>query len=99
MTKFSANAVLVITVAMPVVLFALLSAAGLPLRIAVLVAVVLGWSLSISWARTASPGARSGNEGERAATVKVAVRFGWICPAVLVGLTWAAWSLALRWHG
>jgi len=96
MTKSSANAVLVIAVVAPVVIFALLAGAGLPHHVAALVAVILGWSLSMSWARAAGSAALSGDQVERAQALKVAVRFGWICPALLVGLTWQRGILRSR---
>jgi hypothetical protein len=72
-----ATALLLMALVLPVALFWLLrSRARLNGLVAAGIAVAAGWSLNFAWAFVAHE------------SVPIAARFGWICPAVLVFLTW-----------
>ena len=72
-----ATALLITAFVLPVVLFWLLrSRARLNGLIAAGIAVAIGWAINFAWASAAHE------------SVPIAARFGWVCPAVLVLLTW-----------
>ena len=72
-----ATALLVTALVLPVVLFWLLtSRASLNSLVAAGIAVASGWAMNFAWASVAHE------------SVPIAARFGWVCPAVLVLLTW-----------
>lgn len=72
-----ATALLLAALVLPVVLFWLLrSRARLNGLVAAVIAAAAGWALSFSWASVAHE------------SIPVAARLGWVCPAVLVLLTW-----------
>jgi putative flippase GtrA len=72
-----ATALLLTALVLPVVLYWLLrSRVRLSDPIAAGVAVAAGWILNFAWAFAAHE------------STQIAARFGWICPAVLVLLTW-----------
>lgn len=70
-----ANALLIVALVLPIVWFLLLRS-RLRLAVAAATAVVAGWALNLAWAFTAHESAA------------IAAAFGWVCPSVLVGLTW-----------
>ena len=49
-------------------------------------AIATGWVLNVAWAMASRATATGGGN-----TVSIAAYFGWLCPAVLVLLTWLAW--------
>jgi hypothetical protein len=72
-----ATALLLTALVLPVALFWLLkSRTRLSDLIAAAVAVVAGWAINLAWASVAHE------------SIPIAARFGWVCPAVLVLLTW-----------
>jgi hypothetical protein len=94
--KSTATLLLLAALAAPIALFWLLaSRTAVGVAPAAAIAVAAGWALNIAWAsavqRTAS------GDASQAGTLKIAVRFGWICPLVLAGLTWLV--LRLFAHG
>ncbi|MCJ0826357.1 hypothetical protein MQC88_10410 [Luteimonas sp. 50] len=80
-----ANALLLIALALPVVLFWLLkSQPRLRAWTPAAVSIAVGWLLSVAWAVAAHE------------NVAIAGAFGWVCPAVLVALTWLAWRFTKK---
>lgn len=72
-----ANVLLVIAIVLPVALFWLFKMRSrLNGLVAAAIAVAAGWALNFAWASIAHE------------SPDIALRFGWICPAVLVALTW-----------
>lgn len=72
-----ATAVLITVLVLPVVLFWLLKSRSRLSGFAVAsISVLVGWALNFAWASNA-------NE-----YIEIATRFGWICPTVMVALTW-----------
>jgi hypothetical protein len=85
MENLSATLLLVAGLVLPVVVFWLLrSRAHLNGWFAAAIAVVAGWAINFAWATAA---------GESTA---IAARFGWVCPAALVLLTWLAMRFSTR---
>lgn len=77
MEKLMTTALLLTALMAPIVLFCLLKARSrLADRPAAVIAVATGWALNLAWATAA-------NE-----SIAIAGAFGWLCPAVLVLLTW-----------
>ena len=70
---------------LPVVLFWLLkSRSRLSGLVVAVIAVAVGWALNLAWASVAQE------------SLAIAGAFGWVCPAVLVLLTWLVWRFAKR---
>ena len=80
-----ATILLITALALPVVLFWLLkSRSRLGGFIVAAIAILSGWTLNLAWAFAAHESlARAG-------------AFGWVCPTVLVLLTWLVWRFAKR---
>ena len=92
MEKFAVTALLLIALALPVVLFWLLrSRSRLGGPVAAAVAVATGWALNVAWAFVATKDPPQANE-----TLSIAMRFGWVCPTVLVLFTWLVWRFKTR---
>ena len=71
------TALLLTALAAPVFLFWLLTAhSRLTDPSAAVIAVAAGWALNVAWAAAADE------------SIAIASAFGWLCPAVLVLLTW-----------
>lgn len=84
MAKSTTNILLAAALTIPVAAFWLLfSKLGLGALLAGAISVASGWGLNLGWAKSADP---DGKENYPA----IALRFGWLCPAVLVLATWAA---------
>ena len=80
-----ATALLLTALVLPVALFWLLkSRTSLSNLIAAAIAVAAGWALNLAWAFAAHE------------STAIAATFGWVCPAVLVLLTWLVWRYAGR---
>ena len=80
-----ATVLLLIALVVPVALFWLLkSRSRLNGSIAVAIAVAAGWALNLAWASVAHE------------SLAIAGAFGWVCPAVLVLLTWLIWRFTKR---
>ena len=93
MEKFAVTGLLIIALALPVVLFWLLrSRSRLSGPLAAAIAVASGWALNAAWAFAATKNAPQANEE----TLSIAMRFGWVCPTVLVLLTWLVWRFKTR---
>jgi hypothetical protein len=72
-----ATALLLTALVLPVFLFWLLrSRAHLNDLVAAGIAIAAGWALNFAWASVAHE------------STLIAARFGWVCPTVLVLLTW-----------
>lgn len=93
MEKVAVTALLVTALVLPSTLFLLLkSRYRLNGLIAAAIAVATGWTLNVAWAFFA------GNDPSQADgdTLSIAAYFGWVCPTVLVLLTWLVWRLVAR---
>ncbi len=60
------------------------------IAVAAPVGVAMGWVLNVAWA-LASREQEDEAPAEQGDTLSIAIRFGWICPAVLVLLAWVGW--------
>ena len=87
-----ANALLVLGLVLPVVVFL-----GLRSRtrwhggIAAAIAIAIGWAANAGWAAASATG-----DAEGADMLAIALRFGWACPAVLVAVTWGVMAFRAR---
>ncbi|GAB3385051.1 hypothetical protein [Lysobacter fragariae] len=80
-----ATVLLLTALTLPVVLFWLLKSRSRPGGfIAATIAIASGWALNLAWAFVAHE------------SVAIAAAFGWVCPTILVGLTWLVWRFAKR---
>jgi hypothetical protein len=80
-----ATVLLLTALVLPVVLFWLLkSRSRLNALIVAGIAIAVGWALNLAWASAAHE------------SLAIAGAFGWVCPAVLVLLTWLVWRFAKR---
>ena len=97
MEKYAVAALLLAALVVPVAVFLVLrSRFRLKGSIAAAIAVAIGWALNLAWAfvsQAMSPQDASQADGDMLA---VAAYFGWICPIVLVALTWLAGRLIAR---
>jgi hypothetical protein len=76
---------LITALALPVLLYWLLkSRSHLSDLIVAAIAILVGWALNLAWAAVARE------------SLAVAGAFGWVCPSVLVLLTWLVWRFAKR---
>ena len=88
MAKFTVTALLLSALVLPIVLFWQLSShLLLGALAAAAIAVVSGWILNVSWAY-ATQATTAQNSQADGRTLKIAAAFGWVCPVVLVFLTW-----------
>ena len=97
MAKFAATALLLTALVLPVALFLLLwSRFHLNGRVAAAIAIATGWALNVAWAFVAQgitakdPSQADGN------TLSIAMYFGWVCPTVLVFVTWLIGHFLIR---
>jgi len=75
-----ATVLLLTALVLPVVLFWLLkSRSRLNVPVVAGIAIAVGWALNLAWASAAHE------------SLAIAGAFGWVCPAVLVLLTWLVW--------
>ena len=97
MINLAAMALLLTALVFPVALYLLL---WLRFRlngvVAAAIAIAIGWALNVAWAFVAQgitaqdPLQADGN------TLSIATYFGWVCPTVLVLLTWLLWRFLIR---
>jgi flagellar biogenesis protein FliO len=89
MEKFAITALLLMALALPVVLFWLLrSRSRLNGLQAAGIAVAAGWALNLAWAFAVQQTAANDPSHANDDTLAIAAALGWICPSVLVLLTW-----------
>jgi len=89
MKKPAVVALLVLALIVPVALFWWLSMRyALGIGAAAAIAVAAGWALNIAWAFAAQAPAAADPAQAQDNTRAIAARFGWVCPTVLVLLTW-----------
>lgn len=93
-----ANAVLLLTaLLLPVLLFLLFRARSRGGNVlAAVVAIGAGWAFNVACIVATQALAVGAGEAADPAMVLVATRFGWACPAVLVGVAWLVWHLITR---
>jgi len=83
--EFMATVLLLIAFLSPVALFWLLrTRTRLSGLVAAIVAIAAGWALNVAWASVAHE------------SLAIAGAFGWVCPLVLVLLTWLFLRYAKR---
>jgi len=97
MEKFAISVLWLTTLALPVIVFLLFRPRSrLHGFFTALIAIAMGWSFNVAYAIAAQ--AITANEAPdvNGAALAFAALFGWVIPAVLVMLTWLAWSLVIR---
>ena len=87
MSKFTVTALLLTALALPVVLFWQLGSLWLSALAAGAIAVAAGWILNLIWAYATQAATAQDSQTDNR-TLKIAAAFGWVCPTVLVFLTW-----------
>ena len=91
MGKFTVTVLLLTALAVPVVLFWQLSSQmQSSTLVAAVIAVVAGWILNVIWAFASRKAVTQRAPQADGGTLKIAAAFGWVCPLVLVALTWLA---------
>jgi hypothetical protein len=89
MAKFTVTALLLTALAAPVLLFWQLgsrsSLSGLP---AAAIAIAAGWMLGVIWAYASQAAPPTAGSQVNGGNLRIAAAFGWVCPVVLVFLTW-----------
>jgi hypothetical protein len=94
MEKLAAPTLLLMALALPIVLFwQLRSRSRLHGLVAASIAIATGWALNVAWAFLSQGASSDPAQGD---TLSIAARFGWLCPAVLVLLTWLVWRFRAR---
>jgi hypothetical protein len=88
MKKFTINLLLLTALVLPVVLFWLLTRLDPNALTAAVIAVAAGWALNVAWAFAAGKATPTHPSQETSNFLSIAARFGWVCPSVLVLLTW-----------
>ena len=85
MAKFTATGLLLTALALPVLLFWQLDSRWLLSALAAgAIAVAAGWILNVIWAYASQATATQADNR----TLRIAAALGWVCPSVLVFLTW-----------
>jgi len=99
MKRFSITALLLTALLLPIILFWLIrSRSDLNGLIAAAIAVVSGWALNVAWASASRESTTNISSQVSGDTLSIAMRFGWVCPTVLVFITWLVWHFKTR-HG
>ena|SRR6516162_1639174 len=99
MKKFATTTLLLTALLLPVVLFWLLrSRSHLNGLAAAAIAVATGWVLNVAWAFASQAGTTGVSLQVSGDTLSIAKRFGWVCPTVLVFITWLVWHFKTQ-HG
>jgi hypothetical protein len=97
MEKFAVTVLLLTALAVPVVLFLLLGSRfhmnGL---IAAAIAIAAGWAFNVAYAFAAQGSASTDPTQIDGSTLAISAAFGWVCPLVLVLLTWVVRRFATR---
>lgn len=96
MENFAATLVLILALVLPVVLFLLLRRTRLNGLVSAAIAIAAGWALNIAYFSLAPDTTAVNASQVNADNLAIAVSFGWVCPAVLVFLTWLVWRIATR---
>jgi len=91
------TAILLTALALPVVLFwQLRSRARLKGAAAAAIAIAAGWMLNLAWAFAVEATTIRAPSQDGDDTLAIAALFGWVCPLVLVLLTWLVWRFTAR---
>jgi len=89
MRKYTIAGLLLTALASPVALFWLLiSRSHFSILAVAAIAVATGWVLNLAWAFAVDNGPSNEPSQATGDFFAVAARFGWVCPSVLVFLTW-----------
>jgi hypothetical protein len=97
MKNFAATALLITALVLPVALFLLLwSRLHLKGLVAAAIAIATGWALNMAWAFVAQGITAKDPSQADGSTLSIATYFGWVCPTVLVLLTWLIWHFLIR---
>lgn len=92
MKKFSVTILLLAALVLPVALFLLLLPHfHLSVLVAAVIAIAADWALNIAWAYAVHKTASTDSSSDNGNTLSIASYFGWVCPTVLVLLTWLVW--------
>ena len=97
MEKFATTLLLLTALLLPVVLFwRLRSRSRWNGPAAAAIAVATGWALNVAWAFASEASTTDDPSQVNGDTLSIAIRFGWVCPTVLVFLTWHVWRFQSR---
>jgi len=89
MRKVTATVLLLMALVLPVLLFWQLSShSSISVLVAGAIAVAAGWTLNMAWASATQEALAAGAPQASNGNLKIAAAFGWVCPTVLVALTW-----------
>jgi hypothetical protein len=89
MRKVAATVLLLMALVLPVLLFWQLgSHSSMSGLLAGAIAVAAGWMLNLAWAFATQAALAGGVPQPSTGNLKIAAAFGWVCPTVLVALTW-----------
>jgi hypothetical protein len=89
MRKVAATVLLLIALVLPVLLFwQLASLSSMSGLVAGAIGVAAGWMLNLAWAFATQAPLAGGPPQAGTGNLKIAAAFGWVCPTVLVALTW-----------
>jgi hypothetical protein len=97
MKNLAAPALLLTALVLPVALFLLLWLRfHLNGFVAAAIAIATGWALNVAWAFVAQGITAKDSSQADGNILSIAAYFGWICPTVLVLLTWLIWHFLIR---
>ena len=97
MENFAVTALLIAALALPVVLFwQLRSRARWSGVAAAAIAIATGWALNIAWAFATQESTAKAPSQANGDNLAIAAAFGWVCPLVLILVTWLVWRFARR---
>ena len=97
MRDLAAITLLLTALALPVVLFwALRSSLRWSGRAAAALAIGVGWAANLAYAFALRQFPSAGASQAAGDSVAIAAGFGWVCPSILIFLSWLAWRLATR---
>ena len=97
MQKLLSTALLILALATPVALFSLfLTRYGLGIPVAAAIAIVTGWALNVLWAFVVGKAPPAKPQKSNQNFLSIAIRFGWVCPTVLVFVVWLVWYFTIQ---
>lgn len=97
MENFAVTILLLTALALPVVLFLLFRPRSrLNALVAAAVGVAAGWSFNVAYVFATEAIAAKDPSQVNSANLAIAVTYGWVCPLILVLITWLVWHFATR---
>jgi hypothetical protein len=97
MEHFATTVLLLTALALPVLLFLLFRPRShLRALVAAIVGVAAGWSFNVACVFATEAIAAKGPAQADASNLAIAVTYGWVCPLILVLISWVVWHFATR---